>query len=156
MLYLLHVLQVYRGGESCLKRIKDLPPPGSLIEIAATREMSPSHISIPHPDGSRVPIPTLGVDEPSNMLGLYFCLAGEGKKHVTSMTANGNEWLDRLQTKPLPTRDAWLSFFLQLYPEMIWGLSTVIMPTNKLEQEFQRLYYKCLLKLGVNRCIARE
>ena len=71
--------------------------------------------------------------------------------------AKGNGWLDRLQTKPLPTRDAWLSFFLQLYPEMIWGLSTVIMPTNKLEQEFQRLYYKCLLKLGVNHCtIARE
>jgi len=37
------------------------------------------------------------------------------------------------------------------------GLSTVIMPTNKLEQEFQRLYYKCLLKLRVNHCtIARE
>ena len=90
------------------------------------------------------------------MLGVYFCPTGEGGNHVTSMTANGEGWLDRLQAKPLPTKDAWLSFFMQLYPGMSWGLPTVIMPPNKIEQEFQRLYYKCLPKLGVNWCITRE
>ena len=147
MFYLLCVLQVYRG-KACQKMIKDLPSPRSLIETDVTGEMAPSHISIPQPYRSMVPIPTLEVDEPSKMLGVYICPAGEGIKHVG--------WLDRLQTKPLPTKDVWLSFFLQLYPGMSWGLPTIIMPPNKLEQEFQQLYYKCLSKLGVNRCITRE
>ena len=92
-------------------------------------------------DGSRVPIPTLEVDEPSRMLDVYLCPAGSRTKHVTSMTAKGASWLDRLQAKPLPRKYAWLSFFLQLYPGMSWGLSTAIMSPNKLEQEYQRLYY---------------
>ena len=70
----------FTGGNSCLKKIKDLPTPRSLIETDVIGEIAPSHISISQPDGSRAPIPTLEVYEPSKMLGVYFCPAGEGQK----------------------------------------------------------------------------
>ena len=79
----------FTGGKAHLKKIKDLPTPRSLIGPDGTGESATSHISISQPDGSRVAVPTLEVDAPSNMLGVYFCPAGNGKTHVTSMTAKG-------------------------------------------------------------------
>jgi len=70
--------------------------PQEVLSLQRTGGSIPSHISVTQPDGSTVPIPTLEVDEPSKMLGIYFCPAGDGTKHVTSMTAKGASWLDRL------------------------------------------------------------
>ena len=78
----------------------------NLITPEGRGDSAPSHISVMQPDGSRVPIPTLEVDDPSKMLGVYFCPAGDGTKHVTLMTAKGTSWLDRLQPKSLPRKDA--------------------------------------------------
>ena len=93
--------------------------------------LAPSHIKVSQPDGLVVSIPTLEVDKACNTLGL-FCPAGDGTKHVKQMVVKDEVWLDRLQAKPLPARDAYLSLFLQLYPEMSWGLTTVGMTPNKL------------------------
>ena len=58
--------------------------------------------------------------------------------------------------RPLPTRDGWLSFYLQLHPGMMWGLETVIISPNRLEKMIQSLYFQCLPLLGVNRHITKE
>ncbi len=46
--------------------------------------------------------------------------------------------------------------FLQLYPAMSYGLTTVIIPPKKLDALMGELYYKALPMLGINRCIARD
>jgi hypothetical protein len=64
--------------------------------------------------------------------------------------------MDRLQTKPLPCHDVQLSFQLQLFPAISWGLVTVCLPPRKLDTMYQRLNEKALLLLGVNRKIKKE
>ena len=69
------------------------------------------------------------------------------------MCKKGYDWADRLTTRPLPPRDSWLSFFLQLLPGISWGLLTVVMPPAQLNREFNDLYYRILPLLGINRHI---
>ena len=52
-------------------------------------------------------------------------------------------------------RDAWLSFYLRLYPGMVWGLASAIIKPAKLEQIMQGLYFKILPLLKVNRNITK-
>ncbi len=111
------------------------------------------HITIPQPDGSDLPIQTKEVTDASKMLGIHFATVGDGTTHIEQMRQKGLDWVDRVQTRPLPPRDAWLSFNLALQMGMQWGLVSVIMPPAKLEAMMGKLYYKCLPLLGVNRNI---
>ncbi len=72
------------------------------------------------------------------------------------MVQNGLDWVDCLCTKPISRADAWLSFYLQLFPGMSWGLVTVCMSPPKLDEKFQKVYKKALPFLGVNRKIKRK
>ena len=65
----------------------------------------------------------------------------------------GLTWADRLTTRPLPDHDVWLSFFLQLYPGMAYGLASAVIKPEKFDKLMNGLYYKVLPLLGVNRCI---
>jgi hypothetical protein len=58
--------------------------------------------------------------------------------------------------KPVSRGSAWLSFYLQLFPGILWGLVTVYMLPIKLDKSFQRVYEKALLLLGVNCKIKKE
>ena len=89
------------------------------------------------------------------MLGVHFSPVGDGTTHAEAMRGKGMDWVDKMKTKPLPTRDAWLSLFIQLLPAMYFGLATVIMSPAKLDDRMQSLYYHCLPFLGVNRNITK-
>ena len=94
--------------------------------------------------------------ESSKELGFFFNPAGDGTHHQTEMKGKGLTWVDNIRTHPLPTRDAWLSFFLMLMPGMIWGLVVVNMAPEKLDKMMQASYFKVLPFLGVNRHITKE
>ena len=115
----------------------------------------PSHIYIPQPDGSESPIITHEVTTASKMLGVHFSPAGNSLTHVSHMVQKGLDWVDCLRTKPVSRSDAWLSFYLQLFPGISWGLATVCMPPTKLDSMLQRVYAKALPFLGVNCKIKR-
>jgi hypothetical protein len=141
-----------------MKEIKDMPEPSAWVESKqedGSIKLLPSHISVSQPDGTRIPIPTLEVTDASKMLGVYSCPAGDGVPHMEAMIAKGEEWVDQLKTRPLPPRDAWLSFLVQLYPAMSFGLGCVIISPSTLDTMIQALYYKILPLLGINRCIAK-
>ena len=141
-------------GRARLKHLKDLPPP--IAEVARKDgTLAPAHITIPQPDGSEVPIATLDVDEASKMLGFHFAPFGGSLHHMSQMKEKGLDWADRLASRPLPHRDAWLSFHAQLFPGMTWGLVAAIMSPSKLDDLMQSLYYKILPFLGVNRNITK-
>ena len=55
-----------------------------------------------------------------------------------------------MKSRPLLHDLAWKSFNHQLQPGMTWGLTTVVMPPQKLLAQFQRVYFKCLPSLNVN------
>jgi hypothetical protein len=116
----------------------------------------PSHISITQPKGPDVPIKTHNSMTTSKMLGIHFSLAGNSSMHVEHMVQKGMDWVDCLRTKPVSRGNAWLSFYLQLFPGILWGLVTVCMLPIKLDKSFQRVYEKALSLLGVNCKIKKE
>ncbi len=92
----------------------------------------------------------------SKMLGTFWSPAGNCITHVEYTVQKGLNWMDCLRTEPLPCCNAWLSFQLQLFLAILWGLVTVCPPPSKLDTMYQRLYEKALLLLGVNRKIKKE
>ena len=142
-------------GKARLKKVKELPPPLGVVQ-QKDGTLAPAQFYVPTPPAGRALIPTLEVTEESEMLGTFYASASDGTRHLTEMRGKGFEWADRLTTRPLPRCDAWLSFFLQLFPGMVWGLETVMMPPPKMTDLMQKLYFRLLLKLDVNRHIAKE
>ncbi len=111
------------GGWAKMKCLRDLSEPTSYVTDG--KRLLPSHIHVPQPDRPPVPIMTLDVTTASKMLGTCWSPTGNWDMHVEYMVQKGLNWVDRLWTKPLPCRDAWLSFQLQLFPAILWGLVTV-------------------------------
>ncbi len=98
--------------------------------------MLPSHILIPQPEGPDLPIITHDVHTASKMLGLHFSPAENLMSHVNNMVQKGLDWVNCLRTKPVCKNNAWLSFYLQLFAALLWGLVTVCMPPKKLDMKF--------------------
>ncbi len=138
----------FDGGRASLKSLAELPAPTSYITDGDI--LRPSHVSIPQPLGPPVPIVTHDVTTASKMLRVHFSPSGNSAVHVDHMVQKGLDWVDNLRTRPVISSDAWLSFYLQLYPGLSWGLVTVCMHPRKLETQIQRIYAKALPYLGVN------
>jgi hypothetical protein len=128
----------YVCGRACMKSPGDLPVPQCYIPKGD--EMLPSHVTIPQPTGSDLPIITHEVTTASKMLGVHFSLAGNSATHVENMIQKGLDWVDCLRTRPVSRWGAWLSFYLQLFPGMSWGLVTICLPPKKFNTVIQRVY----------------
>jgi hypothetical protein len=113
----------------------------------------PSHMTVPLPDGTAAPIPTLPPTTASLMLGIWFRLASQGTKHIAKMCQKGINWTDHLYFRPLSHSKAWTSFSLQLLPGMSRGISTVVLSPPELYLAKKTVYYRCLPLLGVQRHI---
>jgi hypothetical protein len=113
----------------------------------------PSRLTIPLPDGSSAPIPTLPPTEASLMLGIWFGPSSRGLKHISEMCLKGHIWADKLHSRPLTHSKAWSSFSLQLLPGMLWGLSTALLSSRELFKATRSVYFKCLPLLAVQRHI---
>jgi hypothetical protein len=128
------------GSHAKMKHLRGLPEPSAYVTDGKT--MLPSHIQVPQPNGLPVPIVTHDVTIASKMLGTFWSPAGNCVMRVEYTVQKGLDWMDCLWTKPLPCRDVWLSFQLQLFPAILWGLITVCLPPCKLDTMYQRLYKK--------------
>jgi hypothetical protein len=139
---------IYVRGQARLKILQELPPPRFYVTDNGRTYLS--HICIPQPDGPNAPIKTHDVSVASKMLGVHFSPAGNLGTNVDHMVQKGLVWVDCLRIKSLLRNDAWFSFYLQLFPEILWGLVTVCMPPPMLDKCFQKVYEKVLPLLGVN------
>ena len=73
---------------------------------------------------------------------MYQSIIGNSSVHIDEMKTKGMKWKDRLTTRKLHPRDAWFSFFAQLFPAMSWGLVTVVMDPDKLEEMMDKFALK--------------
>ncbi len=146
----------YNFNKGCtkLKSLQHLPEPNSYIMDKGKLVLS--HISIPQPVRCNVPIVTHDVTTATKMLGYNFTLAGNLVTHMECMVQKGLDWVDSLLTKPLPSRDVWLSFYMQLFPGISWGLVAVCMLPTKLDKIIQQVYERALPFLGINCKIKKE
>jgi hypothetical protein len=142
----------YDNGQARLRPIRSLPPPSEYIALA-NGTTAPSHMRVPLPDGTSAPISTLHNEDASLMLGVWVGPASGGATHIREMARKGYNWVDRMKSCPLPHDLAWRSFIHQLQLGMMWGIATVIKYPLKLLEQFQRVYFRCLPSLNVNRHI---
>jgi hypothetical protein len=124
-------------GRSRMKLLEDLPPLRAYITDKGWTY--PSHICIPQPTGPNAPIKTHDVATALKMFGVHFSPASNSITHVDHIVEKGLDWVDRLYTKPVSCRDAWLSFYFQLFPTISRGLVTVCMQLSKLDKKLQRV-----------------
>ncbi len=143
---------LYDNSQARLRPIRSLLPPFGYIALA-NGTTARSHMRVPLPDGTSAPIPTLRNEEASLMLGVWVGSASGGTMHVREMAPKGYNWADRMKSHPFPHDLAWRSFIHQLQPGMMWGIATVVMSPLKLLEQFQRVYFRCLPSLNVNRHI---
>ena len=136
-------------GKAKLRTINAIPTPSSLITMP-DGSTAPSHLRVPLPDGTSAPIPTLSNEETSLMLGVHWSPSSAGNVHIKEMAKKGYNWADRMRSRPLPHEFALKSFNQQLQLGMTWGITTVVMPPQKLLAQFQRVYFRCLPSLNIN------
>ena len=89
------------------------------------------------PGDSPVPVPTKDVSNPTLMMCVHYAPLGNGIYHVDAMKNEGGVWADRQQNFPLYASDAWLSFFLPLYPGMSYRLESVVIAPSDLNKRIQ-------------------
>jgi hypothetical protein len=141
-------------GRAKMKSLRDLLEPTQYISEGG--RLFPLHITIPQPVGPDAPIVTHDVTTTSKVLGVDFSLAGNSTTHMERMVQKFLDWVDCLCSKPLARRDAWLSFYMQLFPRISWGLVTVCMHPWKLDTMIQRVYAKALPVMGFLYKIKKE
>ncbi|KAL3822160.1 LOW QUALITY PROTEIN: hypothetical protein ACHAXA_011705, partial [Cyclostephanos tholiformis] len=107
------------NGRHIMGAIGDLLEPSTKI-LQKDSSPLPAHITIPLLDDPSSPIPSLPPQTASLMLGIWFRPASRG---ITKMGKNGMLWTDHLSSQPLPHAATWMSFSLQLYPGMAWGIA---------------------------------
>ena len=67
------------------------------------------------------------------------------------------EWMSKLQSSRILSRaDAWLSYFHQLKPRLLYSIACLSAPPKAVDLMMDKLYYRCLSYMGVNRHIRRE
>jgi hypothetical protein len=142
----------FSNGRPLMGSIGSLPAPASSI-LQLEGPSLPSHMTVPLPDGTSAPIPTLPPPTASLMLGIWFGPASQSTKHIAKMCQKGINWADCLYSRPLPHSEAWTSFSLQLFPGMSWGISTIILSHRESYLATKPVYYRCPPLLGIQRHI---
>ena len=101
---------VWKKGKAHLKTLYELPQ---------------NPLYTPQPDGTRVPIHLKAISDPEKKLGVYTCPMGNFSYHVEQILTIGIEYVERLGSRRLPARDAWMGTHYQLLPKLIHGAAAV-------------------------------
>jgi hypothetical protein len=113
-------------------------------------------LHIPQPDGTRVPIHLKAISDPEKKLGVHTCPTGDFSYHVAHILTTGSEYAERLGSRRLPARDAWMGTHYQLFPKLIYGAAAFTHSLQKLEDVFESFWHNQLPSLCVNRNIMKE
>ena len=119
-------------------------------------ELPAQQLLIPSPDGSLHSIALKEVTDSRKTLGVLQCPAGLPDAHLAKMKKDGLDWADRASTKPIPKRLAPMSNDLQLVPRMRYGIECLLATPSELSDAMQKVMFKCLPHLGVNRNFKTE
>ena len=113
--------------------------------------------TIPTKEGGAESIKVLGPNDKVEALGITTDLVNSGTHHLAEIEKKTLDWISRLNSSRIITKaGAWLSFFHQLKPRILYAIDCLSAPPKDVDATMNRLYYRCLSKLGVNRNIRRE
>jgi hypothetical protein len=84
---------VWINGKARLKTLYELPQ---------------NPLYIPQPEGTRVPIHLKAISDPEKKLRVCTCPTGDFSYHVAKILTTGSEYAERLGSRRLLARDAWM------------------------------------------------
>jgi hypothetical protein len=87
---------------------------------------------------------------------MYTCPTGDFSYHVAQLLTTGSEYVERLGSRRLLARDAWMGTRYQQFPKLIYVAAAVTHSPQKLEEVIQSIWYTLLPSLLVNRNIIKE
>ena len=112
-------------------------------------------MSIPLFNGDREVITKLGVNECRKTLGVHACPSGKSIGHIRTIEDRARRWTSKLLDSKLPAKWAWVSYKLQLWSSLRYGLGTLSAPLSQLRSALPRFAFAILPRLGVNRHIRK-
>ncbi len=115
---------IWKKGKARLKTLYELPQ---------------NPLYIPQPDRTRDPIQLKAISDREKKLGMYTCPTGDFSYHVAQLLTMGSKNAERLGSRRLLARDAWMDTCYQLFPKLIDGAAAVTHSMQKLEEIFQSI-----------------
>jgi hypothetical protein len=112
-------------------------------------------LSIPLFDGRREVIAKLGVNDSRKTLGVFSCPSGRSTAHIQYINDQARRWSCKLLNSALPAKWAWISYSMQLWPSLRYGLGTLSASLAQLRSALPKFAFTILPKLGVNRHIRK-
>jgi hypothetical protein len=85
---------IWNKGKARLKTLYELPH--NPLYTSARQNKSP------------IPIQLKAISDPEKKLGMYTCPTGNFSYHVGQLLTIGSEYAERLGSRRLPARDAWM------------------------------------------------
>ena len=120
-------------------------------------------LKITLPDGSQESISLLDVDDARITLGIATRPNGDDTHHLRAegsprdkwkyIKTRVETWVNRLVNGRLPAKHAWVSYKLQLWAGVRYGLGVLAIPLAEFGELTKNFAYRVLPKLGVNRNI---
>jgi hypothetical protein len=110
---------IWKKGKASLKTLYELPQ---------------NPLYIPQPDRTRVPIQLKAISDPEKKLGVDTCPTGNFSYHLAQLLTTGSEYAERLSSRRLPARNAWMGTCYQLFPKLIYGAAAVTHSPQKPEE----------------------
>ena len=116
-------------------------------------------LQVPQKDGRTAPISQLPHTESRKTLGLWTNPAGDCAKQLEVLQDKLARWVSRLEDGRLPAKWAWVSYTMQLWSKLRYGLgcnsssNAALLAQEAEGGPFRRLHRRMLPLLGVNRNI---
>ena len=126
-------------------------------EIMSNAELPKVQFTVPQKGGLSAPIEMNDPKASKTTLGITANSAGLPKDHLAEIEKKGLEWSARLNSnKFLKPADGWLSLGIQLKPTLEYGLECLSAEPKEVNEVLDRIYFRSLGKLRVNKNIRKE
>lgn len=123
-------------------------------------------LNIVLPDGSRERIALLPAETARVTLGVNMAPNGDDTQHLRaegkprdkwrSIATRANNWVDNLRNAHVPPKHAWVSYRLQLWSSLRYGLGTLSATLSQMGEITTNFAHRALSGLGVNRNVWRD
>ena len=104
-------------------------------------------------DGEKVTIPQRMVNDADKTLGVYHCPSGGHQVHMEKLRGKVDEWLNQMKNGHLPSALVWMSYRIQLWARIKYGLGTLTNSLEVSEQCLNEIDFQLLPLLNVNQHI---
>jgi hypothetical protein len=108
-------------------------------------------IPIPLPDGTTAPIPLRDTSVSEETLGVFQCSEGLPQHQLQKMSEAALNFADKAATHPLPWTVSRMAHDSILVARMCYDIECLLATPTELSTEMQKIWYRCLPSLGINR-----